>query len=70
MIEWIPNMYEIPDTIKINPLEMYRNGQMYGIDLSSAAVVKALDIDENDFKVLEICCAPGAKLTYIADLMS
>lgn len=43
---------------------------MYGIDLSSAAVVLALDINQSDFKVLEVCCAPGAKLTYIADLMS
>lgn len=40
---------------------------MYGIDLSSAAVVKALDPQKGD-RILDLCCCPGAKLCYIADL--
>jgi 16S rRNA C967 or C1407 C5-methylase (RsmB/RsmF family) len=28
-----------------------------------------MQINNNDYKVLEVCCAPGAKLTYISDLM-
>ncbi len=31
--------------------------------------VEALDLSENDF-VLDICCAPGAKLLYIAEKLS
>ena len=48
---------------------MYKDGIIYGIDKSSAAAVLALDINKNDHNVLEICCAPGAKLTFIADLL-
>lgn len=48
---------------------MYKDGHLYGIDKSSAAVVYSLDINKDDINVLEICCAPGAKLTFIADLL-
>jgi 16S rRNA C967 or C1407 C5-methylase (RsmB/RsmF family) len=39
---------------------------MYGIELSSAAVVAALDPQEEDF-ILDLCCSPGAKLCFIGD---
>lgn len=69
-VKWIPDMYEIPQETKINCHPLYKSGHLYGIDLSSAAVVQALEINNNDHKILEVCCAPGAKLCYIADLMS
>jgi len=48
---------------------LYKDGHLYGIDKSSAAVVYSLDINKDDINLLEICCAPGAKLTFIADLL-
>ncbi|CAD8122478.1 unnamed protein product [Paramecium sonneborni] len=68
-ITQIPTLYSIPADQKINNLQLYKDGILYGIDKSSAAVVYSLDINQNDNNLLEICCAPGAKLTFIADLL-
>ena len=38
-VKWIPDMYEIPQETKINGHPLYKSGKLYGIDLSSAAVV-------------------------------
>ena len=65
----IPNFFGIPESIKISNLDPYINGQMYGIDLSSASVVLALNPKENEH-ILDLCCCPGAKLLFIGDLMS
>ncbi|CAD8110881.1 unnamed protein product [Paramecium primaurelia] len=68
-IHEIPKLYSLPADQKINNLQLYKDGHLYGIDKSSAAVVYSLDINKDDINVLEICCAPGAKLTFIADLL-
>ena len=34
------------------------SGKVYGIDVSSGAVVKALGVEAGDH-VLDLCCAPG-----------
>ncbi|CAD8212667.1 unnamed protein product [Paramecium octaurelia] len=68
-INEIPTIYSLPADEKINNLQLYKDGNLYGIDKSSAAVVYSLDINKNDINLLEICCAPGAKLTFIADLL-
>jgi 16S rRNA C967 or C1407 C5-methylase (RsmB/RsmF family) len=68
-VEWLEGMHSLPANVKISSNELYRSGMVYGIDLSSAAAVHAMGIGEGDFRVLELCCAPGAKLTYIADLL-
>lgn len=67
-IKGIPNMYEIKGDRKICGLASYKRGEVYGIDLSSAAVVIALDPKPSDY-VLDLCCSPGAKLCFIADLL-
>jgi len=66
LVPWFPEFYQLPSDIKLSQLEAYENGHIYGIDVSSGAVVKALDLQVND-NVLDLCCAPGAKLCYIAD---
>lgn len=43
-------------------------GSVYGIDASSGAVVKALEPQPGD-NILDLCCAPGAKLCMISDVM-
>jgi 16S rRNA C967 or C1407 C5-methylase (RsmB/RsmF family) len=42
--------------------------QVYGIDLSSAIACCALDASPGH-AVLDLCCAPGAKLTLLADMV-
>lgn len=47
---------------------MYKEGALYGIDVSSAAAVVALEISAGEH-VLDLCCAPGAKLSMISDAL-
>lgn len=50
------------------PVFSYKEHAIFGIDLSSAVAVEALEIQQDD-QVLDLCCAPGAKLCMIANLL-
>lgn len=52
--------------VKIAGTPAYRSGSIYGIDISSALAAEALGA-EPGHAVLDLCCAPGAKLCTIAD---
>lgn len=67
-VEWLPGFYSIPSSLKLSNTNAYINAWIYGMDASSALAINALEINEND-QVLDICCAPGTKLTYICDLL-
>lgn len=68
-LRWLPGIFEIvPGTTPIARTEAYRKGDLYGIDAASAAAVRALDPQPGDH-VLDICCAPGAKFSFICDTM-
>ena len=54
--------------VKIAGTDAYKRGQVYGIDVSSGAAVAALDAQPGEH-VLDLCCAPGAKLCALADGM-
>lgn len=56
----------ISKNFKINGLEEYKKGLIYGIEASSAIVVKCMDPSPGE-TILDVCCSPGAKLLYIAD---
>lgn len=60
--------FMLDSDINISNSSLYKDGKIYGIDLSSAAVVVALDPEPSDH-VLDLCCAPGAKLAMIFDTM-
>ena len=61
--------YKIDGRARLAPLACYKQAKIMGMDLSSAIVVHALDVgEENELHVLDLCCAPGAKLAYISDL--
>ncbi|KAG0303783.1 hypothetical protein BGZ98_006286 [Dissophora globulifera] len=55
--------------IKLKNTQAYVEGRIFGMDLSSGIAVYALDIQPGDH-VLDICCAPGAKLCMIAGLLT
>ena len=66
--EHIDNVYYLPVGTKIANLASYKAGYVYGMDLGSLYIVEALQPRCKD-NILDICCAPGAKLMYIADKM-
>ncbi|KAL4481129.1 hypothetical protein ABPG72_015084 [Tetrahymena utriculariae] len=67
-IDYLCNFYAIPENVKIVNSKYYNQGQLYGIDLSSAAVIKSLDPQKGE-KILDLCCCPGMKLCNIADII-
>jgi 16S rRNA C967 or C1407 C5-methylase (RsmB/RsmF family) len=69
-VHWLSNysFYRLPHGAKIASIEAYKKGQIYGMDASSAAAVVALGVKPTDH-VLDLCCAPGAKLCMIGDIV-
>ncbi|ETP55401.1 hypothetical protein, variant [Phytophthora nicotianae P10297] len=67
-IPWLPGFYSLPVSAPLARVDLYKQGQVYGIDISSGYAVTLLNIKPGEH-VLDLCCAPGAKLTMIADLL-
>ncbi|RLN89261.1 hypothetical protein BBJ28_00017779 [Nothophytophthora sp. Chile5] len=67
-VSWLRGFYSLPVEAPLARVGLYRDGQIYGIDISSGYAVTLLDIQPGEH-VLDLCCAPGAKLTMIADLL-
>ncbi|KAK8941111.1 hypothetical protein KSP39_PZI010143 [Platanthera zijinensis] len=67
-VDWLPGFFSIPSHIQIASTNAYRLGKIYGMDAASGAAVMALDVTFGDH-VLDLCCAPGAKLCMLADLL-
>ena len=55
-----------PIGLRLSTLTSYREKRVYGIEASSAIVVKCMDPKPGEI-ILDVCCSPGAKLMYIAD---
>ncbi|KAI8819845.1 S-adenosyl-L-methionine-dependent methyltransferase [Fimicolochytrium jonesii] len=66
-VEWLEGFYRLDGDVRIATCRAYKEGRIYGIDISSGVAVHALDVQPND-NVLDVCCAPGMKLCNIADL--
>ncbi|KAJ2085516.1 hypothetical protein IW140_002006 [Coemansia sp. RSA 1813] len=66
----IPGFLEIADsTVKLSQLRAYNSGDIVGMDVSSGIAVFALSVAPGD-NVLDLCCAPGAKLLLLADMLN
>jgi len=65
----MPGFFELPGNSNISNSQAYRQGKIFGMDLGSALAVRALDVQPND-QVLDLCCAPGAKMLLIVDSLS
>jgi hypothetical protein len=65
----LTHFYRLPagDT-PIASIDAYKKGQIYGMDLASAIAVLALDV-KPAHHIVDICCAPGAKLCMLADIV-
>ncbi len=58
----------LPASFRLAQFGPYRAGRVYGMDAASAAAVWALDPQPGEH-ILDLCCAPGLKLSAIADAM-
>jgi len=52
----------------LSKLKAFQIGLIYGLELSSAACAFSLNPEPSDH-ILDLCCCPGSKLSYIMDLM-
>ncbi|RUS18102.1 hypothetical protein BC937DRAFT_89149, partial [Endogone sp. FLAS-F59071] len=57
------------ESARIFDCAAYKDAQIFGIDVSSGIAVHALDIHPDDH-ILDLCCAPGAKLCMISNLLT
>jgi len=60
------DVYACDADTNLSRAEAYRDGSLYGIDAASVFAVRCLDPQPGD-RVLDLCCAPGAKLCVAAD---
>eukprot|EP00927_Polykrikos_kofoidii_P059965 TRINITY_DN55047_c0_g1_i1.p1 TRINITY_DN55047_c0_g1~~TRINITY_DN55047_c0_g1_i1.p1 ORF type:complete len:483 (+),score=82.15 TRINITY_DN55047_c0_g1_i1:76-1524(+) len=68
-VSWLPGRWwALPQDSNVSRLPAYRSGHLFGMDAASAFAVLAMAI-EPGHDVLDLCCAPGAKLVYIAELL-
>lgn len=71
LVQWLPAamaFYELPGDVNVNTTNAFISGRVYGMDSSSGAAVAALDPHPGE-NVLDLCCAPGMKLSLLADTM-
>ena len=68
-VGWLPGYYSLPADVKIARTPAYLAGHIFGIDVASGAAVAALDARPGDH-VLDLCCAPGAKLCALAEAVA
>ena len=77
----VPSVYRLASTapVALAASTPYKRGLVYGIDLASVLAVRALSLPTSPpsalpatecVHVLDLCCAPGAKLAYMHDLLS
>ncbi|TPX66373.1 hypothetical protein SpCBS45565_g04535 [Spizellomyces sp. 'palustris'] len=66
-VDWLDGFYRLRGDVNIANSALFKGGSFYGICVSSGVAVHALDVAPDDH-VLDLCCAPGMKLCYVADL--
>lgn len=65
-VAWLPGFFSMSGTVKIASSSLYTGSHIYGIDAASGAAVAALGAQAGE-SVLDLCCAPGAKLCMLAE---
>ena len=70
VVQWLPSqrMLALPGDVRVNSTAAAKSGEVYGVDAASAAAVAVLDPQPGD-RVLDLCAAPGAKTSLIAETM-
>ena len=66
-VRYLPGFFRLEGHVDIASSALYRDGRIFGIDVSSGVAVAALGIEPGDH-CLDVCAAPGAKLCMLAEL--
>lgn len=67
----VPDFFSVQlseTTKRLSDIPAYKEHKVFGIDISSGIAVLALGLDKDD-QVLDLCCAPGAKLCMISNIL-
>ncbi|KNE67060.1 hypothetical protein AMAG_12135 [Allomyces macrogynus ATCC 38327] len=67
-VVWAPGFYSCPAHVRLVGSALYQAGTVLGMDASSSLAAHALSLTPSDH-VLDLCCAPGAKLVYLAQAL-
>ncbi|TPX48598.1 glycine---tRNA ligase [Synchytrium endobioticum] len=67
-VPWLGDFIRIDSSVKVVHSTAYKNGAVIGMDAGSGIAARALQVGPDDH-VLDLCCAPGGKLLYFADIM-
>ncbi|KAJ1635102.1 S-adenosyl-L-methionine-dependent methyltransferase [Pavlovales sp. CCMP2436] len=65
-VPWLPGFFSLSCGVKIASSSLYTHSHIYGLDAASGAAVAALGAQPGEH-VLDVCCAPGAKLCMLAE---
>ena len=78
-VDWLHGFYALPADFSLSKSPCFREGRVYGQDVSSGAAAAALVSDRYDTEkgsvppgnchVLDLCCAPGLKLCALSDAL-
>ncbi|KAI9184078.1 hypothetical protein H9P43_003131 [Blastocladiella emersonii ATCC 22665] len=68
-VAWLPGFYACPSSTRLASSPLYQSGALLGMDVASGVAVHALGVQPGDH-VLDLCCAPGAKLLLAAHLLN
>lgn len=73
-VDWLgeapwAHLYACAASVNLSRAPGYREATLYGVDAASIFAVACLDPQPGDH-VLDLCCAPGAKLCAIGDAVS
>ncbi len=60
--------FKIEDTFSLRSHVLHKEGKIVGMDAASAATVWALNLEHGQ-TCLDLCCAPGMKLSLISDFI-
>ncbi|KAJ2835279.1 hypothetical protein J3B01_003622 [Coemansia erecta] len=69
-VDGVPGFLRIANQdTKLSQLRAYVAGDIIGMDVSSGIAALSLSVEPGD-NVLDLCCAPGAKLLLLAELLA
>jgi 16S rRNA C967 or C1407 C5-methylase (RsmB/RsmF family) len=67
-VPWLPGFWALAADARLKGEQAYEQGLLYGVDAASGFAACALGARPGE-RVLDLCCAPGAKLSLLADAM-
>jgi 16S rRNA C967 or C1407 C5-methylase (RsmB/RsmF family) len=62
-------VFRLPNDLNVSNTSLYKSGIVYGMDISSIIAVHCLNLQPDDH-FLDLCCAPGIKLSIAGDLIT